>query len=162
MTYDIRLDGSESTGPEGIYLVWYRDWCLNVDECESLEEALVGYKSILHGYDSPPECIEGPGGLVPEADIHAWIVAEDARQQAKVRTDSLDGRVRFTVELRPLDSNEGAEFSAFDDLSDAVVELGRINKPGRARVVAKVFQDRRWVTERVVIDWAGAEGQAAA
>ena len=156
--YTIRLDGGESTGPEGIYLVWgeecgYRD----VRRCETLAEALSEYGawgSSDYGY---PDCIEGPVGIVPHADVIAWGQARNRRIDAlrNAHYASLAGQVRYAVEIREPHGNRAVEYNDFEDLSDAIAAIGELARPGRCRIVQKIFTEARgWGTERVVIDWA--------
>ncbi|MEV4127069.1 hypothetical protein [Nocardia sp. NPDC049707] len=165
--YTIRVDGSESTGPEGIYLVWGYDWGgYDARECATLDDALHTYWAWDDSDYGGPEYIEGPTGVVPAKDVEAWTRAQRVRsdERSTAYRASLFGQIRYAVELRELGGNTVIEFDSTEDLSDAIGIIGRLNRPGRCRIVQTVFtEDRGWVTERVVIDWAptSTEQQAA-
>ncbi|MBF6358110.1 hypothetical protein IU449_26805 [Nocardia higoensis] len=166
MTYIIRTDGSESTGPEGIYLVWGRNhWeDRKIEARDSLDDALHCYEKWEHSGYGDPGCIEGPAGLVPWREVDAWVKAARVRAEQAAAQNRRDGvgQVCFTVELRAPDSDEAAEFARADDLSDAIEILGRLNKPGRVRIVMRVLEWNGWRTERVIHDWAPANEQQEA
>ncbi|WP_406272564.1 hypothetical protein OH799_33005 [Nocardia sp. NBC_00881] len=163
--YTIRLDGSESTGPAGIYLVWTYGWSdLEVEEHDSLEDALSWFAVMSDSVHTSPKCIEGPAGIVPEREVEAWVAATGKRSRARQSAyrDTLAGQVRHVVELRFPGSDAAADFDECDDLGDALSIVGRINRRCRVRVVSKVFDlHRGWVPERVVIDWDQAAREAA-
>ncbi|MEU7766660.1 hypothetical protein AB0B25_16215 [Nocardia sp. NPDC049190] len=163
--YTIRLDGNESTGPEGIYLLWaYGRSGLEVEEFDSLEDALGWFAVVSDSNHTSPECIEGPAGVVPTRQVAAWVAATGERSRAwqSAYRDTWAGQVRHAVELQFPGGDVAAEFFACDDLGDAITIVGRLNRPGRVRVVSKVFDLRRgWVPERVVIDWEQTAQEAA-
>jgi hypothetical protein len=157
--YVINLDGSESVGPQGIYLIWGHGWHSQTVETEhTLQEALQAYWAWDGSEYGSPEYIEGPAGVVPEAEVDAWVRAAETRcsEQSRARREALIGAGRFSVQLREHGSNQAVNYDEFDTLADAIDCVRRLAKPGRCRVTRTVFTESgRWSTTNVVIDWDG-------
>lgn len=167
LAYNIHTDGNESRGPEGMYLVWLspvRGEC-EVENRDTLEDALHCYAVNEDNEHHWPECIEGPAGIVPQRDVEDWTAAYWRRSQmaASERVNGLIGQVRFCVELSSPLGHGVAEFDTTNDLGEAVAIVGELNRPGRVRVVEKTFTTQgRWERTRVIIDWRHNDTEAAA
>lgn len=163
MSYDIRTDGSPSTGPEGVYLVWYSAYGnLNAASCPDLQEALEMYAS-LYADEFSMTCIDGPAGVVDVRLVNHWHEAEREREREEWLSDhqSREGEVSYLIEVRAPDGYRGfwesAQLGRRDDLSDAITFMGELNRPGRVRITRAVVGE----ASRVIVDWSHEQEQAA-
>lgn len=153
MTYDIRTDGTESIGPDGIYLVWW--WShgsLGATHYPNLQAALNAHRW-YNNDDAAFDHIEGPAGPVPDTLVADWRYAYERRAWEAERAKQTGQQQRYDVEIRHPDGKGHATAAEFDHLSDAVDFLGRFHQPGRARIVGCVGSGGVWKRERVIHDW---------
>ena len=160
--YDIRADG-ESTGPAGTYRVWqhnYHSGNLDIEPCDSLQEALESAHAWSDIETGEFDSIEGPAGLVPEAAVEAWIRAKDqqAAEARRARAESDEGKTLYQIHIRHPDGKRSAEWETAKTEDEAREIVAELNLPGRTRIT-----ETHWSysasglyhrdTRRVVKDW---------
>jgi hypothetical protein len=163
--YDIRTDG-ESRGPDGVYLVWYSDRQLEIDRCDSLQEALESARRWDDSEYGSFDSIEGPVGVVPDSEVQAWIAAKDiARFKADRSAAEADqGTIHYSVEVRHPDGKRVGEWDSEKTLQAALEPVAEHGfSPDRVRIIEKTwrrspFGGGQFDDGRVIKDWSDPIG----
>jgi hypothetical protein len=142
--------GGESTGPAGTYLVWHwKDEHRCVEITKSLQEAL----DRAHLWRCSPhgdfDLVEGPTGVVPGDEVHAWMRAENETELQRWHTEQENRSATplWEVDVRHPHGDEISYLYTGDE-QYARRAAANLSPPGRVRISTFYAGETR-----VIKDW---------